>query len=53
MVAGLVAVVYDVGGIVGQLLFFAKIAIMYDGVDVADGAVESDLVEVVKAAGVI
>ena len=53
VVAGLVAVVDDVGGIVSELLFLAKIAVVYDSVDMADGAVEADLVEVVKSTGVV
>ena len=53
VVAGLVAVVDDVGGIVRKLLFLTEIAIMHDGVDVADGTVESDLVEVEVAARVV
>ena len=53
MVAGLVAVVDDVGGIVSKLLFLTEISVMYYGVDVADGAVEPDLVEVVVTARVV
>ena len=53
VVAGLVAVVNDVGRIVGKLLFFTEIAVMDDGVDVANGAVEADLVEVIVTAGVV
>ena len=53
MVAGLVAVVDDVGGIVSKLLFLAKIAVVNDSVDMADGTVEADLIEVVKTACVV
>ena len=53
VVAGLVAIVDDVGGIVCKLLFLTEIAVMHNRVDMADGAVETDLVEVVIAARVV
>ena len=53
VVARLVAIIDDVGGIVCKLFFLAEIAVMHDGVDVADGAIEANLVEVVETAGVV
>ena len=53
VVAGLVTIVDDVGGIVSKLLFFTEITVVYNRVDVADGTVETDLVEVVVAARVV
>ena len=53
VVAGQVRIVDDVGGIVRELFFLGEIAVMDNGVDMADGAVETNLVEVVVAAGVV
>ena len=53
VVAGLVTIVDDVGGIVSKLFFFTEITVVYNRVDVADGTVETDLVEVVVAACVV
>ena len=53
MVARLVGIVDDVGRVVRKLFFLAEIAVMNDGVDMADGAIESNLVKVIIAAGVV
>ena len=53
VVAGLVGIVDDVGGIVRKLLLLTEIAVMHSGIDITDGTIETDLIQVVVAACIV